>query len=202
MLNNAAGKPITATDPLGNVTRNQYDGNGYRTQIIDAAGHVVDLTNDANGNPLSQTQLDGGGWSLSYNAEGLPTSLGLIGLPHTAHYDALNQITQITDPSGATSTLDYDAFGHMTQIALPDGTTAEAITYDVVGNLLSVTDFLGNVTRYDYDADNQLIQTTYADGSTEKRAYDLAGELVEVTDKLENSTRYVYDGAGRRIQDH
>jgi len=37
---------------------------------------------------------DGSGWSLSYNADGMPTSVGLIGLPHTVQYDAVNQITQ------------------------------------------------------------------------------------------------------------
>jgi RHS repeat-associated protein len=196
----AAGNPTEITDPLGNSSDIQYDDSGYRTQVVDADGHVTNFTNDANGNPLSQTQADGSGWSLSYSAAGLPTNFGVIGLPHTVQYDALNQITQVTQPTGQTETLDYDALGQVTQITLPDGTIAQRSTYDAVGNLVAVTDSLGNVTRYSYDADNQLIQTTYADGSTEKRSYDLAGELVEETDALGNSTRYVYDDAGRQIQ--
>ncbi len=200
MSYDTAGNPIVITDPLGNVTLNGYDGNGYLTQLVDADGHVTNYTNDANGNPLSQTQANGGGWSLSYNADGLPTGLGLIGLPRTAQYDALNQVTQITEPSGQIVTLDHDALGNVTQVTLPDGTFAQRSTYDAVGNLVAVTDSLGNVTRYRYDADNRLIQTTYADGSTEERTYDLVGELVQETDALGNGTRYVYDGAGRQIQ--
>ncbi|MHB8861524.1 MAG: putative Ig domain-containing protein [Pirellulaceae bacterium] len=196
----AAGNPRVITDPLGNVAENLYDAAGYRIQMVDANGHVTNFTYDANVNPLSQTQLDGSGWSLAYNANGLATSLGLIGLPHTVQYDGLDQITQLTDPSGHSTTLGYDALGNLTQFILPDGTIAQSSTYDAVGNLVTVTDSLGNVTRYAYDGVHRLIQTTYADGSTENRTYDLAGQLVELTDALGNSTHYVYDGAGREIQ--
>jgi RHS repeat-associated protein len=121
-------------------------------------------------------------------------------LPGGAKYNAINKITQVTEPSGQTVTLGYDALGQMNQVVLPDGTIAQGSTYDAAGNLISVTDSLGNVTRYAYDADRRLILTTYADGSTESRTYDLAGELVELTDQLGNSTRYVYDAGGRQIQ--
>ena len=98
--------------------------------------------------------------ALTYNANGLPTSLGLIGLPHTVQYDGLDQVTQLTDPSGQITTLSYDALGNLTQIILPDGTIAESSTYDAVGNLVAATDSLGNVTRYAYDGVDRLLQTT------------------------------------------
>jgi RHS repeat-associated protein len=199
-MSNDRGNPAVITDPLGNVTTNQYDGNGNRTHLVDADGHVTNFSYDANGNLLSQTQADGSGWGVTYNADSMPTNLGPIGLPHPVQYDALNRITQVTEPSGLTAALSYDALGHLTQVTLPDGTVLQGSTYDAVGNLVAVTDFLGNVTRYAYDADHRLSQTTYPDGSTEKRTYDLAGELVAVTDALGNTTRYVYDANGRQIQ--
>jgi RHS repeat-associated protein len=200
IVNFATERPAVITDPLGNVTRDQYDGSGYLTQSVDADGHVTNFSNDADGNLLTQAQADGSGWSLSYNANGTPTSIGVIGLAHTVQYDAANQMTQLTDPSGQTFLYSYDELGQMTQVKLPDATIAQTRTYDAAGNLITVTDSLNNVTRYKYDADNRLLQTVYPDGSTELQTFDLAGELTAVTDQLGDTTHYAYDAAGRQIQ--
>ena len=160
---------------------------GTCTQLIDADGHVTNYTYDANGNPLSQTQADGSGWSLTYNANGMPTSIGLIGLPRTIQYNALNQITQLTDAVRADRHVRVRRARPDDPDHAPRRYHRPNSTYDAAGNLVAVTDSLGNVTRYAYDAKNRLIQTTYADGSTEKRTYDLAGQLVEVTDALGNT---------------
>ena len=73
----AAGNLTVITDPLGNATHNQYDVYGFRKQLVDADGHVVNFTNDANGNLLFQTEADGRGWSLTYTCRPrLPVVLG------------------------------------------------------------------------------------------------------------------------------
>ena len=197
--NDNSGNPILIEDPLGSVTRNEFAA-GHRTRLTDANGHVLNFSYNANGDLLSQTELDGTGWSLSYNAEGWPTKAGLIDLPHSVQYDALQQITQIAYPSGQFAALNYDELGNLTRIVLPDGTQAQTNTYDAVGNLVGVVDSLGNITRYSYDAVYRPVQTVYPDGSTVKHKYDLAGQLVEMTDALGNNTRYAYDGEGRNVQ--
>jgi RHS repeat-associated protein len=80
----------------------------------------------------------------------------------TYTYDALDRITQVTDPSGLNTTYQYDGLSDETQLTSPDtGVTAK--TYDAAGNVLTATDAKGNTVTYTYDANDRRLSASYAD---------------------------------------
>lgn len=84
-------------------------------------------------------------------------------------YDALDRVTQVTDPSGLNTTYQYDGLSDQTSLTSPDtGLTAK--TYDAAGNVLTATDANGNTATYTYDAQDRRLTATYAD-STQNIAY-------------------------------
>jgi RHS repeat-associated protein len=87
----------------------------------------------------------------------------------TYTYDALDRITQITDPSGLNTTYQYDGLSNPTSTTSPDsGITAR--TFDAAGNVLTGTDAKGNTVTYTYDVQNRRLTASYAD-STQNITY-------------------------------
>lgn len=87
----------------------------------------------------------------------------------TYTYDALDRVTQVTDPSGLNTTYQYDGLSDETKLTSPD-TGATAKTYDAAGNVLTATDANGNTVTYTYDAQNRRLTASYAD-STQNATY-------------------------------
>ncbi|RUL74071.1 RHS repeat-associated core domain-containing protein [Dyella choica] len=84
-------------------------------------------------------------------------------------YDALDRLTQVTDPSGLNTTYQYDGLSDETKLTSPDtGITAK--TYDAAGNVLTALDANGNTVTYTYDAQDRRLSASYAD-STQNIAY-------------------------------
>ncbi|MFC3652279.1 RHS repeat-associated core domain-containing protein [Dyella humi] len=87
----------------------------------------------------------------------------------TYTYDALNRITQVTDPSGLNTTYQYDGLSDPTSLTSPD-TGVTARSYDAAGNVLTGIDANGNAVTYTYDAEDRRLSASYAD-STQNVAY-------------------------------
>ncbi|RUL72998.1 RHS repeat-associated core domain-containing protein [Dyella choica] len=77
-------------------------------------------------------------------------------------YDALDRLTQVTDPSGLTTTYQFDGLSDETKLTSPD-TGVKAKTYDAAGNVLTALDANGNTVTYTYDAQNRRLSASYAD---------------------------------------
>lgn len=87
----------------------------------------------------------------------------------TYTYDALDRLTQVTDPSGLNTTYQYDGLSDQTSFISPDtGVTAK--TYDAAGNVLTAKDANGNTVTYTYDAQDRRLTASYAD-STQNISY-------------------------------
>jgi RHS repeat-associated protein len=87
----------------------------------------------------------------------------------TYTYDALDRLTQVTDPNGLNTTYQYDGLSDPTSVTRPDtGVTAK--TYDAAGNVLTGTDANGNTVTYTYDALDRRLSASYAD-STQNITY-------------------------------
>jgi RHS repeat-associated protein len=84
-------------------------------------------------------------------------------------YDALDRVTQVTDPSGLNTTYQYDGLSDPTSLTSPD-TGVTARTYDAAGNVLTGTDANGNTVTYTYDAQNRRLSASYTD-STQNVTY-------------------------------
>jgi YD repeat-containing protein len=89
------GRVLTVTDPLSNVTENEYDVYGRRTKIIDAELGETDFTYDVAGNLLTLTDP----------VENTTTWV----------YDDLNRMIEETNELSDTRYFSYDAAGNLTK---------------------------------------------------------------------------------------
>lgn len=140
---NQLGQLATAKDAQQHATGFTYDPNGNPDTVTDALSRVTDHDYDPL-NRLSRTLQDVGG----------------IEAETTYAYDALDNLTQVTDPNGLDTHYDYDGLGNLKTLTSPD-TGATAYTFDAAGNRETQTDARGVQTGYGYDALNRLTSITY-----------------------------------------
>jgi RHS repeat-associated protein len=183
----------TQKDAEQHPTDFTYDASGNLDTATDALNRITDNDHDPL-NRLQRTLQDVGG----------------IEAETTFEYDALDNLTKVTDPKGLDTDYTYNAFGDLLTLSSPDtGTTT--YTYDSAGNRKTQTDARGITTTYGYDALNRLTSIAYSDGSTGVTyKYDTAnrtdcpgsletayakGRLSRVTD-ASGYTQYCYDRFG------
>ncbi len=239
----------TVTLPDGSTVTYTYDGAHRLNQIIDGGGNTISYILDAMGNHIAENSYDPSGTlhrkhtrvfntlselfqdinsagtaavttTLAYDNNGnLLSSAAPLSRNTADQYDALNRLTQITDPNSGATQLTYDAnnnltsvtdprtlttsythdgFGDVTKLVSPD-TGASTVTYDSGGNLKTATDARGAVATYTYDALNRMTKVAYAD-QTLKFTYDAGsngiGHLTGASD-ANHSMSWTYDTLGR-----
>jgi len=82
----------------------------------------------------------------------------------TYTYDALNRVTEVTDPSGFNTTYQYDGLSDPTSTTAPDSGT-KSLTFDAAGNVLTALDANGNTVTYTYDVVDRRLTASYADST-------------------------------------
>ncbi len=117
-------------------------------------------------------------------------------------YDAVGNLTQITDPRGLVTTLTYDSLGRRTKVqgppATPGGAAPTAVfSYNGQDRVRQVTDPRSLVTTYTVDGLGNTTQQQSPDTGTTNATYDLAGNLTRRTDARGKITRYRYDAVNR-----
>ncbi|WP_433076607.1 LamG-like jellyroll fold domain-containing protein [Dactylosporangium sp. CA-052675] len=122
---NNVGEVITAKDGAGNVTTTDYDALGRPVKITRPDGTKSLAFYDAAGRTVKQQELNAAGTVLTtvsagYDNNGnLRTSTDARGTTTTLTYDALNQVTDVSEPVTATTSIHtsygYDAAGHQTR---------------------------------------------------------------------------------------
>jgi RHS repeat-associated protein len=242
------------TLPDSSYVLNTYDNAHRLTQISDGAGNSIQYTLDNMGNRTAEKTYDPSNilhrthtrafntlnelyqdinaantsavtTTYGYDSNGNQTSIAApLSRNTTNHYDALNRLTQITDPNSGNTYFGYDAeddltsvkdprslttsysyngFGDATQLASPDtGTTTS--TYDSGGNLSTSTDARGAQSIYTYDAANRVTSIAYKLGGTTDQTiafgYDSGtngkGRLTSASD-ANHSLAFTYDSLGR-----
>jgi RHS repeat-associated protein len=188
----AAGRLLTTTDPLGNVTTNAYDAVGNLVSTGDANGHTTTSTYDGSGRVLTVTAPDGGLTGYTYDGKG-------------------NLLTR-ADANGHVTAYTYDADGRLTSQRGPDpdgpGPRGPAVTthsYDADDNLATTVDANGNATvaagdgrtAFGYDAASRLVRIDYSDSTPDVTfSYDAVGNRIAMTDGAGSETRS-YDALDR-----
>jgi len=179
---NSKNRPLTIKDPLGVETRFFYDSSGtLLTQKIEAVGlpeQVVTNYSYTSYGELETVAVDGATTSVSYNAQGQPTS--------------------ITDQMGNVSRLEYDTYGNIAAAVDAEGNRT-TFAYDDLGNPLTVTDPLGNETTMEYNAAGRLTQITDALDRTTKFETDYKERIIAVVNALDQRKEFDYDGAGNLV---
>ena len=187
-------------DPLGRVTRHDYDTWGNETSTTrncTSSGTTAPSpfssctaggTADQQTNVVTATTFDQG------------TSAGKAGLP-----------TSSTDAVGNESDHAYDALGRQTGEALAGDSSipglARTTTYDELGNVLTEVESwmplgggsaVNRTTSHVYDLSNRETQVTDPAAVVATRAYDAAGDLLTELSGGTTTTR-TYDGLGQVI---
>ncbi|UYK82724.1 RHS repeat protein [Xanthomonas sacchari] len=194
---NQLGQLATQATAQGDPTDFGYDPNGNTKTVTDALGHVTQNDYDPL-NRLARTLQDVGG----------------IAAETTFGYDALDNLTKVTDPKGLDTTYAYNGLGDLTKLTSPD-TGSTTYTYDSAGNRATQTDARNIKISYGYDALNRLTQVTYPTTSLNvSYTYDVSqttcasgetyavGRLTRMQDGS-GSTDYCYDRFGdlvRKVQ--
>ena len=217
-ITDGPGNYITYTlDAMSNVTgASSYDPTGalHRTHTR-AFNTLSELYKDINSAGTSAVTT-----TYGYDSNGNQTSIAAPLSRNTANqFDALNRLSQITDPNSGVTHLAYDAndnlsavqdprslttnyshdgFSDVTQLVSPDtGTTTK--TYDSAGNLKTSTDARSALATYTYDALNRVTQVAYSD-QTINFTYDSGtngvGRLTGASD-ANHSMSWTYDTLGR-----
>jgi RHS repeat-associated protein len=174
---NGSGQVVTATDPRGNVTTYAYDARGNTTSVTNALGQATLFTSyDANGRPLSTQDPNGVVTTLTYNFRGQITSK--------------TTLTRLT-------TYAYDAVGNLTRVTQPDGSFL-AMTYDAAHRLIGIADALGNTTAYTLDAAGnrtrtQIFDPTHTLKQTHSRVFDGLGRLYQDIGAANQAFTFSYD---------
>jgi len=140
---NQLGQLKTQATAVGDPTDFAYDANGNTTSLSDALSRTT-LSGYDPLNRLSRTLQDIDG----------------IRAETQFKYDALDNITQVTDPKGLQTRYEYSGFGEPVKLTSPD-TGVTTYTYDSAGNRSSQTDARGITTTYSYDALNRLTKVGY-----------------------------------------
>ncbi len=199
----AHGQIQTTTDPLGRVTRYDYDPLGRLTSTTFAAGTpdegVRRFEYGAAGNVAARVDENTNRTEYTYDAmNGLVRVHNAAGKDTALTHDASGNLVKITDARGNVTRYEYDALGRQTKVVDPlAGQTL--MTYDATGALLTATDPLGHVAQYAYDKRNRRTEVVDANGGHTKLLYDADNNLAGVTDSAGNQTTYVYDGRNRVV---
>jgi RHS repeat-associated protein len=215
-LDNAGNRLKEDTVDTGGTLRRTlariYNTLGQLTTLEDAGNHATGFAYDPEGNPASVTdalqrvttqQHD----PLNRLARTLQ-DVGGIEAEITSSYNALDQVTQVTDPKGLHTSYAYNGFGDLTGQASPNS-GGTGFTVDSAGNRKTRTDARGVTATYYYDALNRLTGIAYPDPNLGVGyTYDTAPAACEVSERFAKgrlgqvlhaggSTGYCYDRFGR-----
>ena len=123
----------------------------------------------------------------------------------TYSYDALGNISSVTNPLGNTDKFKYDFSGNLLSSINAQNEEVKYI-YDTLGRNISVrSDYDGTFfeTKWYYDSVGNVIKTIDENGAVTENIYDKRNNLIEsnsyATFGNGISSRYEYDGEGRVI---
>jgi RHS repeat-associated protein len=206
----------SVTDALGNTSSIAYDpATDVRTSTTNALGQTTSYSYDTFDRLIASADPNGVITNLTYTPQSwLATSTVRANTNGTASsgdavtaraYDAIGDLTSVTDPDGVQTTYAYDA-DHR-----PIGTTdalgnTRMSDYDAVGNLTEVANAAANsatpswLQSYDYDAANQRVRVIDGDNHVTRDEFDVNGRLQDNRDPLAIHTLNKYDSTGNLIR--
>ncbi|MGH9685401.1 MAG: RHS repeat domain-containing protein [Candidatus Acidiferrales bacterium] len=206
----------STSDPTYGVTSYGYDALNRTTLVTKQDGSKV--TTSYSGN--STTVTDEAGKTRESFVDGLGRMAEVIenpgGLNYVTNYayDALDNLTDVTQAGSRQRFFDYDSLSRLTSLLNPESGVIN-YSYDADGNVQTRTDARGIVTTYTYDALNRLTKKSYSDGTpTAQFLYDadpgwgysetnIAGRMTEAWANISGTSVgasiFSYDSMGRVI---
>jgi len=212
------------TDPLGNVTRYEYDntdsyntwltnqvlpeGNSPYSQTLDFVGRVI-TQSDAYGNTTTLAVQSGPYPSSNFVTEQRPDGNQVVyETPHLG-----SGMRSWEDSQGNSASMTVNSNDQMTVITDRLGDTTSMSYHEPTGFLASVTNAMGNALNHSYTAQSQTFtnpanayvfsftfynrtRTDYPDGSHETVAYDGRGNPTNHIDRNGKCWALTYNSQG------
>ena len=181
----AAGMVTSITDPLGVVTRFEYDWRAtgiVPKATITPSGLVRMMECDNAGRPVASTDPAGRRSSVTRDVRGLVTEvIDPVGNVTTIEYSPEGWVTRVVNPDGSWRSATYDGEGNLIE-AMNEAGAKTTTRYTVFDKVSSVTLPNGGITRYTYNTQMEPITVTNADGHTWQLHYDLDGSIIKEID--------------------
>ncbi|MCX4834432.1 DUF6531 domain-containing protein [Streptomyces sp. NBC_01016] len=137
---------------------------------------------------------------VTYEYDALGNLTGVTnssGTPLAFTYDDADRVTSWTDRNDTTFAYVYDHAGRVLRTLGPDGMWSGTFRYEPAQRRTTYTDSLGHATLYEYDERNKLLRTTDPLGNATSQQWTPDGRhLTAVIDSLGNTTRYERDTDG------
>lgn len=224
-----AGNLIQSVDAMGQTTVRQYSPGG-RILSVDRPGvaedevYAYDSCTNGAGRLCSVTMGNGEYTAYEYDAFGRPSLLVSRGGGAAYEYDAKDNVTAITYPSGRRVTYAYNSAGQATSVSLQDGVRTTALAGSIrnlpfgpadswtYGNGLKETRSFNSsymptslgvagkfqITFPQYDGNGNLLQRVL-NGQAESYAYDDLNRLQGAAGGF-GLRAYEYDAVGNRTK--
>ena len=208
---NAVGLVASVTDPVGSVTRYDYDTFGNRVSMVADAGsgrlNVSTAYNyNAQGDVVRVTDPRGAVTANSYDAARrlLATTSpaatpGGAGVVTTNTWDAQGRLLKVRQSANgnvlSTTSTAYTPTGKPATTTDANGNVTR-FTYDQLERRVSVTDAMGRLTRFTYTALGQSFQiynTAVSANPLLEQTYTADGQLWKLKDANGNVTEFTYD---------
>jgi len=211
-------KLTTIADPLGRVTRIQYDSL-FRAPIMitDPAGRTIRYNYNSQFQMTRKTDRDGRIYFYTYKNQKPYSSMDGMGQTYFSVTNSANwsvnqnalslylrrqyvpSTTTSTDGRGNILRYQYDTNGYITQATYPDGAVTR-YAYDGQTRQISIiTNANGAITRYHYDGRGNRTNATDAIGNVTTYTYDpVFNQITSLTDPNGRVTTYQYDSLGNR----
>ena len=186
-------RPVTYTDPMGNVVSYTYDRNGNCT-MVRRYGETNDVPGNAGNILLAQTQYTYDSLDRcvqTRDAFNNPTTQSPIGKGYvitTYAYSPNGDCTSVTDDNSHVTSYDYDTAGRLAAAVSSGRKDMMEWVYDVAGN--PTTEIISNAP--DGGGAAQMFTRSYS--------YDSRDRCVTESDNVGNTNRYVYDSFSRCVQ--
>lgn len=201
----------TVTDPMGKVTKYNYDDLNRMISVTDGFGlggklestteTEFDAKADADGNVSIVTVIDPSGERTQTYYDAIDRKIKEVdakGYETLYSYDGIGNLLTTTDPEGNTNTFEYDEINRVIK-AYDAENNYITYEYDANGNKTAEVDRKGNRTEFIYDRNNRLIQIIDALSGITNYTYDEMGNIATETDPENNTKAYQYNDAGMLI---
>ncbi|MCU7965871.1 MAG: hypothetical protein KZQ74_01455, partial [gamma proteobacterium symbiont of Bathyaustriella thionipta] len=191
------------TDPFNHKTLSAYDKMGRLISQTDRNNQTIITSYTASGK-LNTINYPNDSISFDYDSrDNLVSMTDPLGT-NSNSFNALNRLTEQTDPNGFVVKYDYEQAGNLTQLTYPGNKTV-SYTYDELNRVDGITiDWLGVTATPVYDNAGRLTDISHFNGSSTAYRYDNADRLTGIGHQANGQslvdTTYTLDAGGNRTE--
>ncbi|MGH7860153.1 MAG: hypothetical protein ACREQY_22735, partial [Candidatus Binatia bacterium] len=219
------GNAIAVTDPLGRVTRTEFDALDRRIREIGSEwrpgqARTSEWRYDGNGNLIEERlrneRLQGSSWEahdqirkMQYEERNLLSRReDAVGKVSTFEYDEVGNLEREVDRRGVPTSYGYDERNRRTsrtevlnRFTSPARNVVTEWRYDANSNLVEERLPNGNVVAHTYDGLNRRERSADGLGEVSTTRFDARGYVTRSTDANSNVTERFFDGLDRLIEE-